>query len=179
MQRIPKGQYFRDSWDWLQEDALFAHDAADLPNNTTAGLILMNQAVAGEFLDMAWIYVTISQPCIIRLIADPAPDTSGGQQNPQVSYLSTIEGQPAAQLLPYNLQGTGAIILHQTGGTFTEWWFPRVDLRPFVRIPATWGLGVRVGPTPAACNLQVTWYGQYIAESSASSAAIGPVTLRR
>lgn len=179
MQRVPKGQYFRDSWDWLNYDAVFAHAQVTVTTPNTFGLILLNNGSQGEYLDFVWVYCTVDNPAIFRLTADPAPITTGLMQNPQESYLSVDQGAIPGQIFPYNTPGQGALTIHQTAGPLSEFSFPRLHLGKFVRIPTNWGVGIRITAPAVNTLLQVTWYAQFIGETDTHAGAPALASRRR
>lgn len=176
MQRVPKGQYFRDTWDWLGSDAIFAHAQVTVLATQTYGLVLLNNGQAGEFLDFQWIYVTTDQPAVLRLTADPKPDTTGTMQNAQSSYVNVAEGAIPGGIYPYNTPSAAALTLHQTAGPVSEFYFPKVRFGTFVRVPTNWGVGIRITAPSVNTLLQVTWYAQFIGETDIHT---GASTLRR
>lgn len=171
MERVPKGQYVRDGWDWLGADAIYAHVSRTVVATSTGGVGLQNISQAGEYLDIKWIYATVDQAAVFRLVANPNWNISGAISNPNVSYINPIEGSPPAQIVGVASPGDSTGVIHQTAGTYNEFFWPKISFGTFIRIPANWILGINITAGASNTVLQVTWYGQFIQETDIHTGA--------
>lgn len=171
MERAPKGTYFRDTWDWLNSDAVFGSVSVTVTAGATRGVGFHNISTAGEYLDLRWLFATLDNAAIVRLVISPNFNLAGSITNPTVSYVNPIEGVPPCEWLAIASPGTGAINVHQTPSQLTQLSYPGINFGTFIRVPANWIFGCSITAGASNTVLAVSMYGQFIQETDVHSGA--------
>lgn len=179
MLRQPKGQYVRDTWDWLGSDAGWGYGTRLVTASQPGMLYLKNESQAGEYMDVRWVYATTDQPAPFTLVVASAFALQGTIGGTTLSNLNPNEGMPPAEVRRASLALSNIFNLHVTPGNLTEFYWPKIGFGNFVRVPPTWGLGVGIVAGAADTNLAVTFYFQFITETDIHTGAAAPARSAR
>lgn len=174
MLRLPKGQYVRDTWDWLGSDAGWGFGSRAVSAGLPGSVWIKNISQAGEYMDVRWVYATTDQPAPFTLVAASTFALQSILGGSTLSSINPTEGSPPAEMRRGTTALTSIYNLHVTQGNMTEFYWPKIGFGNFVRIPPTWGLGVVITAGAADTNLGATFYFQFITETDIHTGAAAP-----
>lgn len=179
MQRVPKGQYVRDTWDWLGSDACWALGSRGLSGSTAGGVMIRNESKAGEVLDFRLVTANLDMASQVTLEAVQVPTGLVPFSPSYISYLDVVEGAPPCNIYRYGGPLNTNLTIFATQGLVTDFVHPRVDLGRFIRLPSNWGLGFNAQAGANPTNFSVCFYFQIISETDLHTGNPYPLPARR